>query len=67
MATDHADGEEAVTATLNLPTMKGKQPADVGEGTSTRPNKKKKKDKCQHDDHFVAATERKAAKPKNNP
>jgi hypothetical protein len=34
IASNHADGEEAVVATLNTPQGKGKQVVDHGEGTS---------------------------------
>jgi hypothetical protein len=66
IASNHADGEEAVAATLNTPQGKGKQVADHGEGTSSR-FKKKKNDKHRHDDNFVAVIERKASRPKGNP
>jgi hypothetical protein len=36
IASNHADGKEAVVATLNTPQGKGKQVMDHGEGTSTR-------------------------------
>jgi hypothetical protein len=39
---------------------------DHGEGTSSRFKKKKKKNKCRHDDNFLAAVERKASRPKGN-
>jgi hypothetical protein len=65
IASNHADGEEAVVATLNTPQGKGKQVVDHGEGTSSR-FKKKKNDKRRHDDNFVAAVERKASHPKGN-
>jgi hypothetical protein len=68
IATNHADGEEAVAATLNTPQGKGKQVMDHGEGTSSRFKKKKKKnDKRHRDENFVAAVERKASRPKGNP
>jgi hypothetical protein len=66
IASNHADGEEAVAATLNTPQGKGKQVVDHGEGTSSRFKKKKKKNKCRHDDNFLAAVERKASRPKGN-
>jgi hypothetical protein len=59
IASNHADGEEAVAATLNTPQGKGKQVMDRGEGTSSRFKKKKKNDKRRRDDNFVAAVERK--------
>jgi hypothetical protein len=34
IASNHADGEEVVTATLNTPQGKGKKVVDHGEGTS---------------------------------
>jgi hypothetical protein len=40
---------------------------DHSEGTSSRFKKKKKNDKCRHDDNRVAAVERKASCPKSNP
>jgi hypothetical protein len=67
IASNHADGEEAVAATLNTPQGKGKQVAKHGEGTSSRFKKKKKNDKRRRDDNFVAAVERKASRPKGNP
>jgi hypothetical protein len=68
IVSNHADGEEAVAATLNTPQGKGKQFVDRGEGTSSRFKKKKKKnDKRRHDDNFVAAVERKTSRPKGNP
>jgi hypothetical protein len=68
IASNHADGEEAVAATLNTPQGKGKQVVDYGEGTSSRFKKKKKKnDKRRRDDNPVAAVERKASRPKGNP
>jgi hypothetical protein len=66
VASNHADGEEAVAATLNTPQGKGKQVVDHGEGTSSRFKKKKKNDKRRHDDNFVAAVERKVSRPKGN-
>jgi hypothetical protein len=66
IASNHADGEEAVAATLNTPPGKGKQVVDHGEGTSLR-FKKKKNDKRHRDDNFVVAVERKASCPKGNP
>jgi hypothetical protein len=65
IASNHADGEEAVAATLNSPQGKGKQVIDHGEGTSSH-FKKKKNDKHRRDDNFVAAVERKASRPKGN-
>jgi hypothetical protein len=65
VASNHADGEEAVATTLNTPQGKGKQVADHGEGTSSR-FKTKKNDKRRRDDNFVAALERKASRPKGN-
>jgi hypothetical protein len=68
IASNHADGEEAVATTLNTPQGKGKQVVDHGEGTSSRFKKKKKKnDKHRRDDNFVAVVERKASRPKGNP
>jgi hypothetical protein len=66
IASNHADGEEAVAATLNTPQGKGKQVVDHGEETSSRFKKKKKNDKCRRDDNFVATVERKASRPKGN-
>jgi hypothetical protein len=66
IASNHADGEEAVATTLNTPQGKGKQVVDQGEGTSSRFRKKKKNDKRRRDDNFVAAMERKASRPKGN-
>jgi hypothetical protein len=44
IASNHANGEEAVAATLNTPQGKGKQVVDHGKGTSSH-FKKKKNDK----------------------
>jgi hypothetical protein len=71
IASNHADGEEAVATTLNTPQGKGKQVLNQGEGTSSHSRKKKKKkkkknDKQRRDDNFVAAVERKASRPKGN-
>jgi hypothetical protein len=66
IASNHADGEEAVVATLSTPQGKGKQVVDHGEGTSSRFKKKKTNDKHRHDDNFVTAVERKASHPKGN-
>jgi hypothetical protein len=66
IASNHADGEEAVAAALNTPQGKGKQVVDHGEGTSSRFKKKKKNDKRRHDDNFLAAVERKVSCPKGN-
>jgi hypothetical protein len=66
IASNHADGEEAVAVTLNTPQGKGKQVVDHGEGTSLRFKNKKKNDKRRHDDNFVEAVERKASRPKGN-
>jgi hypothetical protein len=50
IASNHADGEEAVAAMLNTPQSKGKQVMDQGKGTSSRFKKKKNKnDKCHRD------------------
>jgi hypothetical protein len=67
IVSNHADGEEAVAATLNTPQGKGKQVVDHGEGTSSRFKKKKRNDKRRRDDNFVAAIESKASRPKGNP
>jgi hypothetical protein len=67
IASNHADGEEAVAAMLNTPQGKGKQVVDHVEGTSSCFKKKKKKDKCRRDDNFVAVVERKTSHPKGNP
>jgi hypothetical protein len=67
IASNHADGEEAVAATLNTPQGKGKQVVDHGEGTSSCFKKKKKNDKRCCDDNLVAVVERKASRPKGNP
>jgi hypothetical protein len=68
IASNHADGEEAVVMMLNTPQCKGKQVVDHGEGTSSRFKKKKKKNgKRRRADNFVAAVERKTLRPKGNP
>jgi hypothetical protein len=67
IVSNHANGEEAVSATLNTPQGNGKQVADHGEGTSSRFKKKKKNDKRRRDDNFVAAVEHKTLHPKGNP
>jgi hypothetical protein len=66
IASNHADGEDAVATTLNTPQGKGKQVVDHGEGTFSHIKKKKKNDKRRHDDNFIAAVERKASRPKGN-
>jgi hypothetical protein len=66
IASNHADGEEAVAVTLNTPQGKWKQVVDQGEGTSSRFKKKKKNDKRRRDDNFVAVVERKMSCPKGN-
>jgi uncharacterized membrane protein len=43
IASNHADGEEAVATTLNTPQDKAKQVMDHGDGTSSLFKKKKKK------------------------
>jgi hypothetical protein len=53
IASNHADGEEAVSATVNTPQVKGKQVVDHGKGTSSCFKKKKKNDKRCRDDNFV--------------
>jgi hypothetical protein len=67
IVSNHADGEEAVTATLNIPQGKGKQVLDHDEGTSSHFKRKKKNDKCYRDDNLVVAVERKTSCPKGNP
>jgi hypothetical protein len=64
---NHANGEEAVAATLNTPQGKEKQVMDHDEGTSSRFKKKKKNDKCRRDDNFVAVVQHKTSRPKGNP
>jgi hypothetical protein len=66
IASNHADDEEAVAATLNTPQCKGKKVVDHDEGTSSH-FKKKKNDKCRRDDNFVVAIECKTSRPKGNP
>jgi hypothetical protein len=66
IASNHADGEEAVVATLNTPQGKGKQVMDHDEVMSSRFKKKKKNDKRRRDDNFMAAVERKASRPMGN-
>jgi hypothetical protein len=66
IASNHADGKEAVAATLNTPQGKRKQVVDHAEGTSSC-FKKKKNDKRRRDDNFVATVERKTSRPKGNP
>jgi hypothetical protein len=68
IASNHAEGKEAVAATLNTPQGKGKQVVDHGEGMSSRFKiKKKKNDKRRRDDNLVAAVERKTSHPKGTP
>jgi hypothetical protein len=67
IARNHADGEEAVAATLNTPQGKGKQVVDHGKGMSSRFKKKKKNDNHRRDDNLVTAVECKASCPKGNP
>jgi hypothetical protein len=64
---NHADGEEAVAATLNTPQGKGKQVVDHDKGTSSCFKKNKKKDKHHCDENLVTVVERKASRPKGNP
>jgi hypothetical protein len=66
IASNHADSEEAVAATLNTSEGKGKQVVDHGEGMSSRFKKKKKNDKRRRDDNFVATVEHNASCPKGN-
>jgi hypothetical protein len=66
IASNHADGEEAVAATLNTPKGKGKQVVDHGEATSSRFKKNKNNGKRRRDDNIVVAVERKALRPKGN-
>jgi hypothetical protein len=63
IASNHADDEEAVIATLNIPQGKGKKVMDHGKGTSSCFKKKKKNDKCHRDDNLVAVVERKMSRP----
>jgi hypothetical protein len=67
IASNHADGEEAVAATLNTPQGKGKQVVDHSKGTYLRFKKKKKNGKHRRDDNFVAAVEHKTSRPKGKP
>jgi hypothetical protein len=67
IASNHADGEEAVAATLNTPHGKGMQVVDHDEGTSSRFKKKKTNDKRRRDDNFVVAVEWKVSRPKGKP
>jgi hypothetical protein len=67
IASNHANGEEAVAATLNTPQGKGKQAVDHNEGTSSRFKKKKKNVKRHRDDNLVTAVEHKASRPKGKP
>jgi hypothetical protein len=67
ITSNHADGKEAVAATLNTPQGKVKQVVHHGEGASSCFKKKKKNNKHRRDDNFVAAVERKASRPKGNP
>jgi hypothetical protein len=65
IASNHADGEEAVVATLNTPQGKGSKSWTTARG---RPRaSKRRRDKCRHDDNFIVAVERKASRPKGNP
>jgi aromatic ring-opening dioxygenase LigB subunit len=66
VVSNHADGEEAVAATLNTLQGKGKQVMDHGVGMPSHFKKKKKNDKRRHDENFVAAMEHKASCPKGN-
>jgi hypothetical protein len=67
IASNHADGEEAVAAMLNTPKGKGKQVVDHSEGTSSRFKRKKKNGKRRRDDNLVVAVEHKMSRPKGNP
>jgi hypothetical protein len=61
---NHADGEEAVPATLSTPQGNGKQVVDHGEGTSS--HFKKKNDKRCRNDNFVTVVERKTSRQNRN-
>jgi hypothetical protein len=58
ITSNHSDSEEVVAVMLNTPQGKGSK--------SSRFEKKKKNDKCRHDDNFDAAVERKTLRPKGN-
>jgi hypothetical protein len=62
ITSNHVDGEEVVTATLNTPQGKGKQVADHGEGNSSH----FKKDKRRCDNNLIRAVEHKATRPKSS-
>jgi hypothetical protein len=66
IASNHADGEEAIVVTLNTPQGKGNQVMNHSEWTSSR-FKRKKNEKRRRDDNLVAAVERKTSRPKGNP
>jgi hypothetical protein len=67
IASNHADGEEAVAMMLNTLQGKGKQVVDHDEGTSSCFKKKKKNGKRRRDENFIAAVERKTSSPNCNP
>jgi hypothetical protein len=68
IASNNADGEEVVAATLNTPQGKGKQVMNHGEGTSSCFKRKKKmNDKHRSDDNLVATVERKVSRPPGQP
>jgi hypothetical protein len=64
IASNHADDEEGIAATLNTPQGKGKQVVDHDEGTSSR---FKKNNKRRRDNNLVVAVECKASRLRGNP
>jgi hypothetical protein len=60
IASNHADGEEAVTATLSTPEGKGKQVVDHGA------SRRKRRMTRRHNENLVVDVECKASRPKGN-
>jgi hypothetical protein len=74
LATDHAEGEDALAAVLRGAATRGKSVAtsDAGEGTSSRSKRRKKQGKRRRrddEDNFVAVADKKkgGAKPPKTP
>jgi hypothetical protein len=72
IASNHADGEEAVAATLNTPQGKGEASCGPWRGDilalQEQQGEEERQASChRRDDNFVVAVERKASRPKGNP
>jgi hypothetical protein len=66
IASNHADGEEAVAVIVNTPQEKGEKVVDHSKGMSSHFKKKKKNDKRRRVDNFVEAVKGKTSRPKGN-